>query len=93
LHRDPFFIFLLFFFVLLVLQPLDVVRVILRLQFLDLSGLLASFFNLFEGSLLFGLKHANSVAKLFYVMLDLETDRASLAVRQLIAFNVYHDVL
>lgn len=75
------------------MHTLEVVRIVLRLQFLDLSGFLASFVDFLQGLLLFLLKHADSVAKLFNVVLDLKTDRTRLAVGKIVAFDVNHDVL
>ena len=91
----PSLLSVLFFFLqtlLLLSTPLQHLVIILVLQILKLSCLLASLLNLLDGSDLLVLEHADAVSQLLNVSLQLESDGASLVVSQVFALNVDDNV-
>ena len=91
----PSLLSVLFFFLqtlLLLSTPLQHLVIILVLQILQLSRLLASLLNLFDGSDLLVLEHADAVSQLLNVSLQLQSDGASLVVSQVFALNVDDNV-
>ena len=78
----------------LLLLPLlhEHLRIILVLQVLQLPRLLLSLFNLLHGPHFLVLKHAHPVSQLLNIPLQLQPNRPSLIVGQVLAFDVNDDV-
>lgn len=90
----PFFVFfilpLLSFELFLLSAELIIV---VKLEILQLSGLLSCLIDLLSGFNFFILKHTNSVSKMLNIFLDLHTDASSLIVSQIVALNVDYNIL
>lgn len=66
--------------------------VVFLLQVLELFCLLSGFLYLLDRPHLFVLEHSDSVPQLLDISLELQTNRASLVVRKVLALNIDHDV-
>ena len=62
------------------------------LEFLQLASLFARLLDLFDRANFLILEHANAIAKLLNVSLELKSDRASLIVSEILALNIDNNV-
>jgi hypothetical protein len=87
-----FVLLLLLDAILLLTAPLQHLIVVSVLEFLQLASLFTRLLDLFDRTNLFVLEHANAIAKLLNVSLELKSDRASLIVSEILALNIDNNV-